>query len=93
MINYGDAIAWCIQNGAVWRFVKREARPEFAYVNQDVPGTIAIELAYTDETGKTKAVHAPLDIGGEPSKTVALALISCVQFFMERQGQVLSAVM
>jgi hypothetical protein len=93
MIAYGDAIDWCIRNGAVWRFVKRDVRPEFVYVNRDTPGTIAIELAYTAEDGKPKAVHAPLDTSSEPSKAVALALICCVQFFMKREGQVLSAVM
>lgn len=92
MINYGDAIDWCIRNGAVFRFVNREARPDFVFVNQDTPGRVAIELAYTGEDGKTRAVHAPLDASGEPSKAVALALISCVQFFMEKQGRMLSAV-
>ena len=88
MISYGDAIEWCIRNGAVWRFCKREERPEFAFVNRDTPGTISIELAYTGEDGGTRAVHAPLDTSGEPSKAVALALICCVQFFVEKQGQV-----
>lgn len=88
MINYGDAIQWCIRNGAVFRFTKRDSRPEFVYVNQDVPGTTALELAYTRGDGKTVAVHAPLDTSGEPSKVVALALISCVQFFMEKQSGV-----
>lgn len=88
MISYGDAIQWCVRNGAVFRFTKRDARPEFVFVNQDVPGEVALELAYTGEDGKTRAVHAPLDTSGEPSKVVALALISCVQFFAERQREV-----
>lgn len=93
MISYGDAIQWCIRNGAVFRFTNRESRPEFVYVNQAVPGTLALELAYTGEDGRTRAVHAPLDTSGDPSNVVALALISCVQFFVEKQGQVLTAVM
>jgi hypothetical protein len=85
VISYGEAIQWCIRNGAVFRFTDRDSRSEFVYVNQSVPGRFALELAYTGDDGKTRAVHAPLDISGDPSKTVALALISCVQFFMEKQ--------
>lgn len=88
MISYGDAIAWCIRNGAVFRFTKRDARPEFVYVNKDVPGELALELAYTREDKKTVAVHRPLDMSGEPSKVVTLALIECVQFFMEKESEV-----
>lgn len=85
MISYGDALTWCIRNGAVFRFTDRDSRPDFAYVNSAVPGKLALELAYTGDDGKTRAVHASLDTSGDPSNVVALALISCVQFFMEKQ--------
>lgn len=89
MISYGEAIDWCIRSGAVMRFAERKSRPEFIFLNKDVPGTKALELAVEIE-GRTVAAHAPLDISIEPSKAVALALMECVQFFVEKQSNVLS---
>jgi hypothetical protein len=85
MISYGDAINWCISNGAVMRFTERSKRPEFILVNQDIPGDKALELA-VDIMGKTHAVHCPLRLGIEPSKAIASALISCVEFFLNKQS-------
>jgi hypothetical protein len=85
MISYGEAINWCIKNGAVMRFTERRARPEFIFVNQDIPGDKALELA-VDIGDKTYAVHCPLRLGIEPSKTIASALISCVEFFLNKQS-------
>jgi hypothetical protein len=89
MISYGDAIQWCIRNGAVFRFVDRRERPEFVFVNQDKPGDKALELA-VDIDGRTRAVHCPLDASGEPSKVVAVALISCVEFFLNKGARAVS---
>lgn len=81
MISYGDAIKWCIQKQAVMRFVNQDTRPEFVVNNHR--GGVALELAITIED-KTVAAHSPMDMTAEPSKAVAIALIACVQYFVER---------
>lgn len=83
MISYGDAIQWCIQKQAVIRFVNQDSRPEFIVTNHR--GGVALELAIT-MSGKTVAAHFPLDVGADPSKAVALAVINCVQYFVERKA-------
>lgn len=83
MISYGDAIKWCIQKQAVMRFVSQDSRPEFLVTNHR--GGVALELAI-DIDGKTVAAHSPMDLTAEPSKAVALALIACVQYFVERNA-------
>lgn len=85
MINYGDAINWCIQNSAVFRFTDRRERSEFIFTNESIPGDKALELAVTIE-GKTYVAHSPLDSSAEPSKAVAVSLIVCVEHFLKRES-------
>jgi hypothetical protein len=86
MMNYGDAISWCIRHSAVFRFVPRSARQQFVAMNESTPGSVSIEVAYTREDGKVVAVHAPLDSSTEPSKAVARALIGCVEFLARERS-------
>lgn len=91
MISYGDAMAWCVREGAVIRFVKRGERPDFVDMNKDVPGTLAVEMA-VDVDRRTVAVHRPLDSSAEPSKAVAKAIIECMMFLAEKQGRAVVSV-
>jgi hypothetical protein len=86
MMNYGDALGWCIRNEAVFRFIRRRDRAPFLYANESIPGDLALELAVT-LNGKTYAGHYPLDSSKEPSAAVAVALIGCVEWFVNKQGQ------
>jgi hypothetical protein len=83
MNSYGDAINWCIQNGAVIRFVNRDMRREFYRELQ--PGDVALELAL-DIDGKTYVAHMPLDKGMSPGMSVGLALMGCIKFFLEKRA-------
>lgn len=89
MISYGEALGWCVKHNAVFRIVNRRVRGEFLAANMDIPGDFALELA-VDILGKTVVGHYPLDSTHEPSKAMALALIGCVQWFVEREGQALT---
>ena len=88
MITYGDALAFCVQRNAVFRFVHRHARGEFLAANDSIPGNLALEMAITIQ-GKTVMGHMPLDASKEPSSAVALALTGCVEWFTKREGQAL----
>ena len=85
MLTYSDAIAWCIKRKAVFRFVERGSRPDFVFINQQTPGTQSLELMY-ERDGRPVAVHVALDTSVEPSKSVAIALISAVTFFMNKES-------
>lgn len=82
MISYGDAIQWCIQKKAVMRFVNEDTRPEIVVNNHR--GGVALEIAIGID-GKTIAAHSLLNFGADPSKAVAVAVISCVQYLIERK--------
>lgn len=86
MITYGESLAWCVQNNAVFRFVHRHARGEFLAANDSIPGEYALELAI-DLYGKTVAGHMPLDSSKSPSDAVAVALTGCVEWFMKQRQQ------
>ena len=86
MMNYGDAISWCVQNEALFRFVRRQTRSEFVITNESIPGDKSLEVAITVE-GKTYVVHCALDSSKEPSNAIAIALISCVEFFAKKFAQ------
>ena len=86
MINYRDAIKWCIQNDAVFRFTERRARSEFIIMNEATPGDKSLELAVTVD-GRTIAVHCPLDASKEPSSAVASSLTAGVEFFIAKFKQ------
>jgi hypothetical protein len=83
-MNYGDAINWCVQHDAVFRFVQRNERQDFIALNQAIPGDKSLELCQTI-AGKNYVAHVPLDSSTEPSKAVARALITAVQHFGERR--------
>jgi len=87
MNSYGDAIAWCIQNEAVMRFVNRDVRPEF--YRELKSGEIALELAVTIG-GKVRVAHYPIDKSIEPGKSIGLAMMGCVKYFIEK-GAALAA--
>ncbi len=84
MMNYGDALQWCVKHNAVFRFVSRRTRGEFLAANMDIPGDKAIEMA-VDINGKTVAGHYPLDSSKEPSAAIAVALIGCVEWFAKQK--------
>lgn len=86
MISYGDAIQWCIQKKAVIRFVNQDSRPEFFTANHR--SGVALELAINVD-GRTVAAHCPVNSGKDPSQAVAVAVISCVQYFVERKTSAL----
>lgn len=86
MIKYGEALGWCVQNNAVFRFVHRHARGEFLAANDSIPGEHALELA-VNIYGKTVMGHYPLDSSKAPSDAVAVALIACVEWFMKQKQQ------
>lgn len=88
-MTYGDALHYCESHGAVFRFVKRRERGEFLAANMDIPGEYALELA-VDLHGKTQVGHYPLDSSKEPSKSVAEALIGCVEWFVKREGTMIA---
>lgn len=88
-MNYGDALNWCVKHNAVFRFVNRNERPSFVAMNETISGDKALELAITLD-GKTVAGHAPLDSSTEPSKAVARALITCVEYFVKRESAMLT---
>jgi len=88
-MNYGDAIAWCVKNSAVFRFVERTERQDFVMLNERVPGTLSLELAHTID-GQNYVVHVPLDSTTEPSKAIARALIAGVQHFAERRSAMIT---
>ena len=89
-MTYGDAIKWCIQRGAVMRFVTQDSRPQFV-ITATKPSGVAVEMAI-DQDGKTIVAHYPLDLNTEPSRAVAKAVIGCVEYFIERKTQVLASV-
>lgn len=88
MITYADALSWCIQHRAVFRFIERRERGEFLAANESIPGDFALELA-VDVLGQTQVGHYPLDSSKEPSKAIALALINCVEWFEKQIGKAL----
>lgn len=88
MINYSDALSWCVRHRAVFRFIERRERGEFYAANESIPGDYALELA-VDVLGQTQVGHYPLDSSKEPSKAIALALINCVEWFEGQIGKAL----
>lgn len=86
MITYGNALAWCVQHHAVFRFVNRRERGEFYAANMDITGQYALELAVT-RYGKTVAGHMPLDASKSPADAVAVALIGCVEWFEKQRWE------
>lgn len=86
MMTYATALDWCIRHHAVFRFVRRRERGEFLAANMDIPGDLALELA-VDVLGQTQVGHYPLDSSKEPSKAIALAIISCVEWFEKQIGK------
>ncbi len=82
MINYGDAIQWCVKNNAVMRFVDRDSRREF--VDFDGLTGLALEMC-VEISGKKIAGHMVLDTTKAPSNAVAEAVIGCVEFFLQKQ--------
>lgn len=89
-MNYGDVIKWCVQYGAVWRFVDRKTRGEFYAANMDIPGDFAIEVV-VDVLGRPVIGYMPLDSSKSPSDAVAVALIGCVEWFQKTQGRAIGA--
>lgn len=87
MISYGDAIRWCIQNQAVMRFVN--SRSSLVQSNSD--SEVALELAI-DLDGKTIVARCSLSHSSDPSKAAAVAVIGCVQYFVERKASALVSV-
>lgn len=85
-MTYGDALHYCESHGAVFRFVKRLERGEFLAANMDIPGEYALEMVVTIYR-KNVVGHYPLDSSKEPSKSVAEALIGCVEWFVKREKQ------
>lgn len=85
-MTYGESLAWCLSHQAVFRFVRRRERGEFYAANMDIPGEYALELAITIR-GRTVAGHMPLDSSKEPSRSVAEALIGCVEWFVKQDRQ------
>lgn len=86
MINYGDAIDWMLRNNAVMRFVERRVRSEFVITNESIPGNKSLEMAVTVDS-KNYVCHCALDSSKEPSAAIAVAIISCVQFFVKKFEQ------
>lgn len=86
MITYGESVAWCVKNRAVFRFVHRHERGEFLAANDSIPGEYALELA-VNILGKTVMGHYPLDSSKSPSDAVAVALIACVEWFEKQRGE------
>lgn len=90
MITYGESLGWCIKHNAVFRFINRRERGEFLAANDSIPGDFALEMA-VDVLGKTVVGHYPLDSSKEPSKSVAEAMIGCVEWFEKDRGRAIGA--
>lgn len=89
-MNYGDALDWCVKHDTAFRFIRRDSRPDFAFMNESVPGDKALELALTIN-GRHYIAHAPLDSSKDPSNAIAAALIGCVEFFVKNNPLVATA--
>lgn len=89
MIHYGDAISYCVCHNVVFRFVERRERSQFVLMNESVPGTHALELAITID-GKNYVAHSPLDSSSDPSRAVAVSLITCVEHFIKRDSRMIT---
>lgn len=86
-MNLGDAIAWSIQNDAVMRFVTKDNRREI-FQNGLAGHAAALEMAAT-VNGRTLAAHCPLSISMEPSKAIALAVMSCAEHFVNKKSSLI----
>ena len=89
-MTYGESLGWCIKHNAVFRFINRRERGEFLAANDSIPGDFALEMA-VDVLGKTVVGHYPLDSSKEPSKSVAEAMIGCVEWFEKNRGRAIGA--
>lgn len=85
-MTYGESLGYCIRHDAAFRFINRRERGEFLAANMSIPGDYALEMAIGVH-GQTVIGYMPLDSGKEPSRSVAEALIGCVEWFVKREQQ------